>query len=207
MTDLFQKSGLPENESRLKQAFIAAHQASLDYCARKAPDSMEEHTKILEQFLLDQALAPRLLLSINDGVPKEERMDAAIAPFIATYMTYSEQGLSGAVRMFGIKSTLYATYCGLSITWLKKDKTNLFAKTLGERTREAMVSYIISGFEQFKSPEYLQNRPDAAEKIEVYRKHMLHALDILRSDALPSPLSEGAARVRREFLDIKAPGL
>lgn len=207
MADLFQKSGLPGTESRLKQAFIAAHQAGLDYCARKAPDSVEEHTKTLEQFLLDQALAPRLLLSIDDEVSKEDRMDAAIAPFVATYMAYSAQGAFGAFRMFGIKSTLYATYCGLSITWLKKDKTNLFARTLGDRTREAMVSYIISGFEQFKNPDYLQNRPDAAKKIELYRKQMLHALDILRSDTLPSPLSEGAERVRKEFLDIKAPGL
>ncbi|PJB69910.1 MAG: hypothetical protein CO093_09290 [Alphaproteobacteria bacterium CG_4_9_14_3_um_filter_47_13] len=205
MSDLYRKSGLPQDTFKLKKAFSLALKAG-EMHVENIPDlaKREKSRDALEQFMLDQADAAKLLFTIKDGVPIKEREESAMASYIATFATYADKGFRNSLREFGIETIWF---CMCVLMWIPLLKNAHAAQIIGiigqpsDRTRELMAATIISGYERLKRE--LKN-PDIEghEKIknlEHYKRTYPQGLRLINASALPEPLKSRSDAVLREL--------
>lgn len=183
---VFKKSGLPDHPS-LRDAFVAAHDAGVTYYTRSNPGDLMKRLEHLELHLHEQAMAARLLLSINDGV---DRMPGATALFVNAARPYtSTYGWSALTRTF---------YDAQKMALLRSGVGPLLARALNSRTKEAMASALIARHYQLMNPTYLsEGMGPAQDRINRHRPQILRGLDALKADTMPAPLAQHVAIIRK----------
>ncbi|WP_435640745.1 hypothetical protein [Micavibrio aeruginosavorus] len=183
---MFKKSGLPDHP-RLRDAFIAAHEAGVVHYTRKNPHDLIKRIEHLELRLHEQAMAARLLLSINDGV---NRIPRATELFVEAARPYR--------RMSGWAALAHAFYDVQMTTLLHSRAGPLMARTLGPRTKEAMTSAFIARYYQLMNPTYLSEGMGSAQaRINLHRPQILRGFDALKADTMPAPLAQHVAIIRK----------